>query len=461
MRKPGVGAGFAGSRKERRNTGIVTTIIPDSQTLESNFSYARRMGRKKMSPGFDGKIRIRRIALIVVVIVLALFVAMSVGSCALYGSINAKIGLGSDSNAQSALVAPQDNEPYYVLFTADLDTETLNQLGNGPDAIVLARIDENAKSVSLMSIPANLRVTLDDGNQHQLRDAGTGSDAEIINAVSKFTNLDIAHYVKTDASGIQNIADALGGVELEITQEVDDPNAGNQYIGSGQQTLNGEQALTFMRASNFTNGIDDQAQNQMTFLATVALRVTNSGGKFGITQAVDSLGSSFKTDVSAESAVSSADKLRGIVMPNIYRGVLPGYENQSDAQGFYIASSSLQSFLEKFKNGEDISSGTVDTSGVDPASVSIEVQNGTNVDGQASQASDQLKAAGFDVKETGNADERVFTETLVVYDGDEHQAEAQAVVEALGVGRAVEGAGYYQYSTDVLVVLGTDWKPLS
>ena len=44
---------------------------------------------------------------------------------------------------------------------------------------------------------------------------------------------------------------------------------------------------------------------------------------------------------------------------------------------------------------------------------------------------------------------------------EEHKEQAEEVVRALGTGRAIVGAGYYEYETDVLVIIGKDWKPVA
>ena len=77
------------------------------------------------------------------------------------------------------------------------------------------------------------------------------------------------------------------------------------------------------------------------------------------------------------------------------------------------------------------------------------------------QIADALKDRGFDVTETGNTDTYVYDETLVVYNDDAFEAAAETVVASLGLGRTVPGAGFYTFDTDVLVVLGKDWKPTS
>ena len=63
--------------------------------------------------------------------------------------------------------------------------------------------------------------------------------------------------------------------------------------------------------------------------------------------------------------------------------------------------------------------------------------------------------------DVGNTDTAVYTETLVVYKSDEFEAAAQSVTEALGLGRLVQDVSFYQFDSDVLLILGSDWKPAS
>ena len=59
----------------------------------------------------------------------------------------------------------------------------------------------------------------------------------------------------------------------------------------------------------------------------------------------------------------------------------------------------------------------------------------------------------------GNAEQQIYNETLVVYRGADGPSRAQAVINALGIGRAIDGEVYYKMSTDVLVIIGGDYKP--
>ena len=439
----GEAVGFSSPRKRKRAArGIVETILPVTSSGESSSQY-------------------RRIVAIAVCLLVAVAVAAAVGVATFFGSLDAKLGL-KDSDAASALVAPKaDAKAFYTVVSADLDAPGSANATDGPDAIALVRVDEEARAVTVVSIPPTLQVSLKDGKKHPLREASTQEgDAALVSAVADFAGVNVAHYVKTDAESIVRLVDALGGVEVNVAEEVDDPNAGDAYLPAGTQTLDGAQALTFLRASNFSNGLEVQAANQRELLTALSLRLLGEG-RLSFLATLDNVGGSFQTDLSAAAALSVADALRGVDSSSVYGALVPGYETARDgASSYAVSSDAWKSMMELVAAGsEPVVEQTAPQ--VDPGSFTITVRNGSGVTGGAGQIADALKDRGFDVTETGNTDTYAYDETLVVYNDDAFEAAAETVVASLGLGRTVPGAGFYTFDTDVLAVLGKDWKPTS
>lgn len=84
----------------------------------------------------------------------------------------------------------------------------------------------------------------------------------------------------------------------------------------------------------------------------------------------------------------------------------------------------------------------------------VEVLNGAGRSGMARAATDQLRAAGFDVVFFGNA--RVATDTSYVLDRLGHIESVRTVAQALGIGR-VHTAIDSTLFLEATVVLGKDW----
>ena len=310
-----------------------------------------------------------------------------------------------------------------------------------------------------MSIPCDVQVSLKDGKYYPLREASVReSDASLVSAVANFADVSIAHVVKIDAAGLTQLVDVLGGVDVTLPEEVDDPAAGSVYLPAGQQTLTGEGAVTLARATNFQQPRQTQAENQQLLLTAVAQRLVASG-KSGLVGLLDQLNGAFQTDMSSNDALSLAESLKGLTPDAVQCGLVPGYVTQSDGQDVYAVSNSSWSTMMDRVDAGQAPAEAQQAATTDPGSFSITVRNGGGITGAAASMQQTLTSKGFNVAETGNTDTSVYNETLVIYNASDTEPAAQTVLNAMGVGRLVQNSGSYTFNTDVLVILGKDWKP--
>ncbi|GGT25720.1 LCP family protein [Streptomyces chromofuscus] len=99
----------------------------------------------------------------------------------------------------------------------------------------------------------------------------------LVRTVEFNTGLHIDHYVEIGFAGFANIVDAVGGVEMDIPQDIKDTKSGADFK-KGKQTLNGEEALAFVRTRYALAGSDlDRTKNQQKFLAALANQVATPG----------------------------------------------------------------------------------------------------------------------------------------------------------------------------------------
>ena len=406
----------------------------------------------------------RRIGLIAVIAVVVVAIAALAGFLAFRGSVGSEMAL-RDSDASNALVAVHSDEPYYALITAELGAVAKPLDHAGPDALFLARVDREKKTLAIVSIPAGLQVATDSGAR-RIADLAEKGDAALISAVSNFAKVNISHYVKVGKGGVEGIVDELGGIDIDIDQIIDDPHAGDVFLPTGAYTLNGASALTYLRADNLRLGVADQLQHQVDFCALLLSKIFSADGSFATR--LDKLGAFFQTDLSLGDIEALQGWLRDVPASAITRTVLPGYLTEvtgvvDTGDALYIGSSSdMATIIEALESGEtpDMTSSS-DIVPANPVSFALEVQNGTNIAGAAAAAGETLVAAGFNVTKVGNAEQPVYDETLIVYKNAEGQgvSRAKAVINALGVGRAVAGDIYYSFEPDVLVIVGADYKP--
>lgn len=298
------------------------------------------------------------------------------------------------------------------------------------------RVDEGARAATVVSLPSNLQVKLSDGAAHPLYDvAALGGDAALVEAVAGFAGVNVSHFARTDAEGIAHLVDAVGGVLVNVAEEVDDPTAGDVYLAEGEQALDGAAALTLLRAQNYAGGVESQAANRAAFFFALANKLMEPHG-LGMIMRLDQTASDVQTDWKTLDLMALADALRGL--QTTYAASVPGHETSVDGTSQYVASGGdWTNLMDRVRAGDDPAAPEAAAPAVDPASFTVAVRNGTDVTGSAAQLTKTLEAQGFKVVETGNVDDyTVYPETLVIYHDEALSPAADAVVKAMGAGRA-------------------------
>ncbi|MEU3554543.1 LCP family protein [Streptomyces fragilis] len=147
---------------------------------------------------------------------------------------------------------------------------------NGPTLISLPRdsdveLPDFKGSESGKSYPAT-------GRRIKLNAAYSMDGPELlVRTVEYNTGLHIDHYVEIGFAGFANIVDAVGGVEMDIPKAFKDKNSGADFE-AGKQTLNGEEALAFVRTRYAFAGSDlDRTKNQQKFLSALANQAATPG----------------------------------------------------------------------------------------------------------------------------------------------------------------------------------------
>ncbi|AEY89787.1 transcriptional regulator [Streptomyces hygroscopicus subsp. jinggangensis 5008] len=95
----------------------------------------------------------------------------------------------------------------------------------------------------------------------------------LVRTIEANTGLRIDHYVEIGFQGFASIVDAVGGVDITIDKGFKDKWSGADFK-AGKQTLNGQQALAFVRTRHAFAASDLQrTKNQQKFLAALAHQV--------------------------------------------------------------------------------------------------------------------------------------------------------------------------------------------
>lgn len=459
--RPSVGHRKGANQRYARSAvrGEIHQVLPNTTTREDRFAYEARMNRRSYVERNVAAGRRRKIALVAALAVLIVIVACIVASFVFANGINSRLVL-DDSSLKSALVADSgEGKATYSLLCADFDD---GEDGASPDSIVVMRTDPEANTAYAISLPSNTRVSTDGSSRTSLGEirASEGS-AGLISAVNSLLGIKLSHYATIDAQNFAQLVDELGGIDVNLPEDIVDAQAGDMRLSAGEQTLGGEQAVFACRADDYAVNAEE-TRGKVQALVAVALmqKATSVEGGFGYYMRMDGLANLVQTDMDVKAIGAFLESIRSISTENMQVAALPTYSAQSSGKTYQVpADDTITEMMSRIRAGETPQANAADVLGsIDAGSYTVSVYNGGDVVGAASEAADMLRQVGFNVTDTGNTSMQVYDETLVVYGDADKENAANAVVAALGIGRTLQDTVHYSFDTNVYVVIGKDWR---
>ncbi|GAA2254042.1 hypothetical protein GCM10010430_42220 [Kitasatospora cystarginea] len=161
--------------------------------------------------------------------------------------------------------------------------------GQRSDTTILLHLSGDRRHATAVSIPRDLMVIvppcqLPGGTRSTSRlmqfnwAFELGGPACTIRAVEKFSGIRIDHHLILDFTGFKKMVDAVDGVDVCVSKPIHDRDA-KLDLPAGRQTLNGEQALGYVRVrESLGNGSDTERMGrQQQFLASLARKVQSQG----------------------------------------------------------------------------------------------------------------------------------------------------------------------------------------
>ena len=379
--------------------------------------------------------------------------------------------LGNDSRAGAS------PEELKALGTQD-DGGSVNT-----DTMMLLHVPATGRTATVVSFPRDSWVDIPDNGKGKINSAyGIGYSAAhghgaselasesagvvlLIQTINQLTGLHIDHYAQVNLLGFYRISNAIGGVPVCLNA-AQNPNTdsdadGKGYSGinlpAGVSTIRGTQALAFVRQRHgLPNGDLDRIKRQQYFLSAAFHKVASAGvllNPFKLHDLLNAVSSSLMTDPNLD-LVSLASQFENLSSGQINFATLPNsgpqliYPDGVATSVVQVDTAAIPDFVRRVM-GQSADPGLARVQAAAPASVSLDVLNGTPTAGVAGRNADALRHAGFTVVAVDSTE--AATATTVEYPAG-HEGAAKAVAAA------VPGASLVQTSSvqRVTLVLGTD-----
>jgi polyisoprenyl-teichoic acid--peptidoglycan teichoic acid transferase len=138
--------------------------------------------------------------------------------------------------------------------------------GSRTDTIMLVQVVPGTGEVKLLSVPRDLLVEIEPGVEDRFNAAYSyGGIDQTMRALQSYAQVPVEHYVVVDFEGFRDVINAMGGVEVDVEDEIP-PKYG---IKDGLQTLNGAQALFYARYRKTDGGDIDRIERQQRLIAAL------------------------------------------------------------------------------------------------------------------------------------------------------------------------------------------------
>ncbi|MGE6539061.1 LCP family protein [Bacillus luti] len=252
-----------------------------------------------------------------------LIFAFLFGSVGLYvlNSYSSLMGMYSGFTREKSDLRTEDieitKEPFTILIMGIEDYATDGQNGR-TDSLMFATVNPKTQKVSLMSIPRDTRVPIVGKDKEDKINAAHayGGEKMAIKTVEGFLKVPVDHYIKIDFQGFKGIVDAVGGVTVDVPFDFWERSDMDYYkkiqFKQGQQNLNGEEALAYVRMrKQDPNGDYGRATRQRQLLAAVAQKLNSASTVFKIKDLTTVVGKYIKTDIPISNGIALYNKLSG------------------------------------------------------------------------------------------------------------------------------------------------------
>ncbi len=175
------------------------------------------------------------------------------------------------------------------------------------DSLMVATFNKESRQVTLVSIPRDAYVdivTTDGEFKDKINHAYSyGGIDTTIATVENLFDIPIDYYATINFDGIEDLVDAVGGVEVDVLIPVSGRATGNVELEPGVQTLNGKEALAYARMrKDDPEGDVGRAKRQQQVLEAIINEATTINSFTKLNRIMNAVGNNIRTNMSLAEA---------------------------------------------------------------------------------------------------------------------------------------------------------------
>lgn len=327
------------------------------------------------------------------------------------------------------------------------------------DTIMMLRADLVNKTVRACSIPRDTYIQAADQLTGKINAVLTRGGVDLLKQTleQKF-GVHIDHYVLIKPSAVQEIVNAVGGVEVEAMDDMKYDDSWGQLhvdIKQGRHHLNGEQAEGYVRFRKMNHGEGRSKEEgdhrrtarQQQLISALMSSANSTGNLMRVDEIIETGFGQIDTSLSRPQCVALALIFKNAATGNMLSATVPGTDGKVGEESvFNMDLERSQATVDWLIKGDDLAMKRL---------VRVEIRNGTKTKGIARQAADLLELQGYSAKAPGNAPSTPVT--TIVYRKASFENAAREIQKALGapsVTKEVKPAN--DWDPEIEIVVGDD-----
>ena len=269
------------------------------------------------------------------------------------------------------------------------------------DSQILIRLDPATKSISMLSLPRDLRVEIPGIGYDKMNAAYTyGGPALVVETFANLTGLDINHFIEIDFAGFWHTVNILGGVYIPVDHRYYNPESSSWKsidIEPGYQLMHGHDALDFVRFRHDQQGDFTRMLRQQLFLKELQRQSGRWSGDWSrVLRIIEALTSQTTSDVDSLRKLAPLVRLIFAVdTSNVNTVHVEGATPTVDGVSYVEASpgeiaQAVAEFTSPVKRQTKARGPRITQAMYD-----VTLHNTTGIAGLATSVSDQLSAIGY------------------------------------------------------------------
>ncbi len=210
-----------------------------------------------------------------------------------------------DNIEETIKVVDVTNTPFNIYIAGGDAYGSIDKVMN-TDVNMVVSVDVKNHKLLLTSIPRDYYVLLPSKGENaydKLTHAGYYGVGESVKAIEKLLGIDINYYAKANFSTIEDLVNAIGGVDVNSDMSFCQYGSNTMCYKKGINHLTKNTVLPFVRErQNFKDGDVQRVKNQQKVLDAIIKKVSSSKTLIAnYTDILDALGNSFSTSLDTKS----------------------------------------------------------------------------------------------------------------------------------------------------------------